>query len=258
MKAQDLVLTAEANLLRAARVWAEASMDGGVRGRPGMLVTRSRVGIRSFNQVFLTGELPDRAELKEVISEYAGVGLRFRLRLRQELEGSLSPILVGLGMTQLGGIPCMALIGSPSPRSSPRELEIQEVVDEQGLSSHVRVVAQAFEWPPDELAKVFTPSLLRRSGWRGYVGYVNDQAVATSQLVMGEGAAGVYYVATLAGWRRRGFGEALTRHALSEGQRYGCSITSLQASPMGHPIYEQMGFKDVGRYVTYVPALDGT
>ena len=33
----------------------------------------------------------------------------------------------------------------------------------------------------------------------------------------------------------------------------GCAMASLQASPMGLPVYERIGFEQVADYRTYVP-----
>jgi ribosomal protein S18 acetylase RimI-like enzyme len=62
----------------------------------------------------------------------------------------------------------------------------------------------------------------------------------------------VYYVATLPDFRRRGLGEAMTRRAIAQGAAAGCNVATLQASPLGLPIYERMGFRRVGYYRTYV------
>ena len=48
-----------------------------------------------------------------------------------------------------------------------------------------------------------------------------------------------------AGWersRRHGDAEAVTWAAIREGFRRGAAFANLQASPMGRPIYERMGF----------------
>jgi ribosomal protein S18 acetylase RimI-like enzyme len=76
--------------------------------------------------------------------------------------------------------------------------------------------------------------------------------VASSALIVIDGVAGVHYVGTLASHRRRGFGEAMTRHAVDEGAQAGCRSATLQASEMGQPIYERMGFRVVTQYKTFV------
>ena len=85
-----------------------------------------------------------------------------------------------------------------------------------------------------------------------YTGFLDGEPVATSALFMSNHVAGVYNVATLNAYRRRGFGEAMTWHAVREGAAAGCGMASLQASEMGRPIYERMGFRLVAGYKTYL------
>ena len=54
------------------------------------------------------------------------------------------------------------------------------------------------------------------SRFQAWVGYWNDEPVTSAAVVIGAGAAGVYNVATLPQWQRRGYGEAVMRHALAE------------------------------------------
>ena len=63
--------------------------------------------------------------------------------------------------------------------------------------------------------------------------------------------AGIYWVATAEQHRGRGFGVVITRSAVDEAARRGCCMVGLQASPLGKPVYERMGFGVVSEYATY-------
>ena len=49
-----------------------------------------------------------------------------------------------------------------------------------------------------------------------YVGYVDGEPVSTTAVVTGAGVLGVYNVATLPGHQRKGYGEAVMRHAIDQ------------------------------------------
>jgi GNAT superfamily N-acetyltransferase len=86
-----------------------------------------------------------------------------------------------------------------------------------------------------------------------YAGAVGGEVVGTSVLVTTGTVAGIYWVGTLEAHRRRGYGEALTWAAVAAGQRAGCTVASLQASAMGRPVYERMGFAQVLAYEHLLP-----
>lgn len=247
----DLALRAEENLLAFAEAWALAS--GGERWhRDGMLVVASGAPMRAFNNVVITDVTPRlRGNLCEAIGAFARRGVPFRVRLRDALAPGAADALSASGLALQGRIPCLVM--SPIVDSgAPPAVEIRPVEDAATLRHHVEVVAGAFGWQPDRLAEVFTERLLEDGRWRGYVGYADGRPVASSQLMLSDGSAGIYYVGTLEAYRRRGYGEALTWHAVREAARAGCDSVSLQASPMGLPIYERMGFRTIGAYDGFV------
>ncbi len=96
-----------------------------------------------------------------------------------------------------------------------------------------------------------------------FIGEIDGEAVATSLLCVSTGAgatcAGVYNVGTLDSHRRRGLGRAMTAVAAEVGrERYGCTIATLQSTPVGHPLYVRMGYRVVtGREVWVRTATSG-
>ena len=61
------------------------------------------------------------------------------------------------------------------------------------------------------------------------------------------GDCGVTLVATVPEARGQGLATRAMRHALAEAAGDGCVTTTLQASAMGLPIYERLGYADFGR-----------
>ena len=104
-----------------------------------------------------------------------------------------------------------------------------------------------YEVPPDWEPPLF--DLLSGFGLdlpvRHYLGYLDDKPVATSDLFLSAGVAGVQFVSTLREARGQGLGTALTLAPLLEAREMGCRIGVLQSSELGFPVYRRMGFEQV-------------
>lgn len=56
----------------------------------------------------------------------------------------------------------------------------------------------------------------------------------------------IFFVATLPDARGSGLATALMRRALWEAQERGCTSTTLQSTKAGRPVYERVGYRDLG------------
>ena len=63
---------------------------------------------------------------------------------------------------------------------------------------------------------------------------------------------GVYTISTIPDARGRGYATTMTRRVAADGVRAGCDVAILQASDMGLPIYERLGYRTVIEYMGYV------
>jgi GNAT superfamily N-acetyltransferase len=249
MDDRALAMLAEDNMIRAALCWARAAEGGFVREDGAVVLTSVSAPMRSFNQIIVREPIEDGAALlRGMRDHFSGAG-RFRLRVREEV-GLAPDVVAGAGLVRGGGIPSMVL-ESPA-RQEPGELDVLPVSDERTLLDHVRLVADAFDYDPSDLGTVFTPELLSDPAWLGWVGYISGEPVCTSHLLVDGDTAGIYWVATAEQQRGRGFGAVITRSAVDEAARRGCSMVGLQASPLGKPVYERMGFRVVAEYETYL------
>jgi GNAT superfamily N-acetyltransferase len=61
-----------------------------------------------------------------------------------------------------------------------------------------------------------------------------------------DGECGVYLVATLPEARGRGLASGLMSHALRHARARGCTTSSLQATVRGRPLYQRLGYRDLG------------
>jgi ribosomal protein S18 acetylase RimI-like enzyme len=64
--------------------------------------------------------------------------------------------------------------------------------------------------------------------------------------------AGIYLVATHPEARHRGLGSLVMQALHADARARGCTFAVLQASPMGHGLYQRIGYRDVGMWTNWV------
>jgi len=129
--------------------------------------------------------------------------------------------------------------------SSPSTLKILPVEDLDSLKlwTHVFIAGYGLPaaWEKDFL------DLMAGLGidlpMRNYLGYLDGEPVATSNLFLGAGVAGIQCVATLPQARGRGIGAALTLAPLREAREMNYRIGILQSSDLGFKVYQRLGFQ---------------
>ncbi len=125
---------------------------------------------------------------------------------------------------------------------APNGLSIRRVSSPEELREYAGLSAANWS-PPDELVVEFyvraAPVLLHPASplWL-YLGYVDGVAVGTAELTVGGGVVGLYAISTLAPYRRRGYGSALTARPLQDAREAGQQIGILQAAPDGVGVSE--------------------
>lgn len=177
---------------------------------------------------------------------YLERGAPFSIWLRAHADAALEAELQTRGFELFTTMPGMALLGDPGTRCEPPGLEIRPAIDDRGRRDYLHVTAAAYATygaPPEyaedafaSLASVCAPHV------QGFVGYDDGAPAAAAAVYVTHGVAGIGWVGTLPERRNRGYAEAVTWAAIREGFRRGAAFANLQASPMGRPIYERMGF----------------
>ena len=81
---------------------------------------------------------------------------------------------------------------------------------------------------------------------RAYVARIDGQAVATIVTLDHGADCEIWSVATLPEARGRGLATALMRQGLWDAREGGCETSTLQATAAGRPIYERLGYVDLG------------
>jgi GNAT superfamily N-acetyltransferase len=163
----------------------------------------------------------------------------------------LAERLTARGLTYHEGVPGMAanLLVLHEEESVPTGLAIEAVADQAGLSLWIETFVRSSELPAswaNVMAALFG-DLSFELPLRHYIGLQKGKAVATSQLFLGAGVAGVYCVGTVPEARRQGIGAAMTLATLRDARALGYRVGILHSSAMGFPIYQRLGFRELCR-----------
>lgn len=164
--------------------------------------------------------------------------------------------LVAHGLTYTDGGPGMAvdLMELNEDLPTPTGLTIEHVEDTETLKKWAYASIIGLELPETDVNiwfDVFT-GLGFDLPLLNYVGILNGEPVATSELFLAAGVAGIYVVATIPKARRQGIGAAMTLAPLREARAMGYRIGILHASEMGLGVYRRLGFQEYCKMSRYV------
>ena len=129
------------------------------------------------------------------------------------------------------------------------QVELRRVgADAELLDMALDVTARGFGAPRTFFEPLFA-SGMQAEGLDLWLAFVDGVAVSTATgLVRGDNV-GIFDVATPPEHRRKGYGAVVTAAAVAHGFDAGASLAYLQASDMGFPVYEALGFRTVSTYV---------
>lgn len=168
-------------------------------------------------------------------------------------ENGLREALLAAGAVPVGACPAMraeiAALNAPIVAG----LEVREV-DGEELALWAEIAALGTDLPPDVVAALRErePFIRPDGARRRYLGWLDGRPVATACTVEAHDVAGVFAIAILPEFRRRGIGAVLPIEPLRRSAERGHRVALLQASPMGFPVYQRLGFVTDGAYELFL------
>jgi len=207
------------------------------------------IPIPGFNGVWVDGpDVMAPQTLAGAVDEVRRHGAPCWIELRADRTPAIRAAAVGLGFMREDTYPGMV--------ATPQEIrlpgfggpQISRVEGPSAIAEAIDVAAAGFEAPRELFAALYTPAVLAVPGLSVYLLRIGGRAVSTATAWLGDGAVGIFNVATPPAERGHGYGTLITAHAAWEGFAAGADLAWLQASAMGEPVYRRMGFRQVETY----------
>ena len=248
------------NLRESFRVLASGRESGEVRELRGVSIASSGVTFQMFNAAFLSGPAASEVELSQrilmasihfetrgqewafwVCEDWLGENVRKRSRKIFDEHGLRHSV-------DLPGMMAQRLLPPAHPLPA---LDVRPVENASTREAFCAIGSTCFNVPLSWFREVFDPPDIWKR-FRGYVAYAGVDPVSTAAIVLSNGVAGVYNVATLPAHQRKGYGEAVVRHALAAArQEHGVEQTILQSTHAGNRLYQRMGYRPLTNVAVY-------
>jgi ribosomal protein S18 acetylase RimI-like enzyme len=201
-----------------------------------------------------------RLEAPQVLARardfFGARGRGFSLIVRAHADEDLLAAAAAAGMVQLGSAPGMVLDRRLPDTAPPEGVTLRRVQTAAEAVAFGAVMGAAYEslgFPAHIPPRVFGHAeTLMAPHIAAFLAFAGGEPAAGAMTIVTHGVAGIYWVGTLPAARGRGLAELCTRAAGNAGFDLGARIASLQASPMGEPVYRRMGYVEVTRYPLFV------
>jgi Acetyltransferase (GNAT) domain len=212
------------------------------------------------NAAYRTDTSVDPTELISRARDFfAGVGRGFSIKVRDNGEDDdLRQACLAAGIEGFGETAPQMLVRHPLPDHPPVPgVTVRPVDDEGGLRAFVAVNAEAYGTyglPPEEVDVTFGDAarVLADPACHIVIASRGSTPVATAMIYESDGVASVQWVGTVPAARKSGLGALVTSRVTNLAFTRGASSVTLQASPMGAPVYLALGYETLYNFAEYV------
>ena len=223
---------------------------GGCAERVGpWLCIDAGLGVSDFNIAVVVDEpvADPRAAVRQAIAWFAGRGLNVRFDFRGSVDGPLLAAATLEGCAFKFREAVMLFSPLPSSMAPLSRLDIREVKSEADSDLYCAVDRE--EHVDQDFQRLMVERSRQMEGISLHLGTLEGRPVSRSMSVLRGELVSVHNVYTPPSLRRQGFGTALTAAAIEAGRLAGATAACLEATVLGFPVYERMGFKRVDDYV---------
>jgi ribosomal protein S18 acetylase RimI-like enzyme len=218
---------------------------------------RSDIGAARFSGVAVLGPRADETLASAWLDELADQEVPHCVIERPGAPAWTVRLAERHGLTEVDEEPLMVLEDPgdvAEPDGGDLVLERVDPADAIVVGTVQQVMADGFGGPVEVLGALMSADVLGMPGVEAWLGRVDGVPCTVGLGAVLAGHVGVFNIATPAEHRGRGYGHAVTARVVASGVAAGARTAYLQASALGYPIYERMGFRTVERWPARYPA----
>ena len=154
-------------------------------------------------------------------------------------------------------IPCMSVTKPLSARKVPDGVRIETMNSTKHLKDFIEVSVLAYAMlglPEVHTRAMFSkPEALLGQNIIGIIAYRGEEPLATSVVLMSGQCGGLYWIGTRPNAQRLGLGALMTVESANIAFDAGAKVVTLQASKLGEPVYQRLGFETYDQLRRYGP-----
>jgi ribosomal protein S18 acetylase RimI-like enzyme len=253
--AADELQRAHLNLVDSSRQFFELDPDAAIEAEPGWLFGAGSASHPVIsNAAFRRDNDVDAEDFVARAKDFFAArerGFSIWVRAGEVDDRDLAAAAEAVGFQAVYETPEM-LLGTESPvEPLPPGVELRRLSSESEAPDfwHVAVTAySSLSFPPEVFAGYTNHAGLLAENVAAFIAYLDGEPVSIAMTLVSHAVAGIYWVGSLEPARGQGLGRAVTAAATNAGFAMGATIASLQASPMGKPIYAKLGYETAFDY----------
>lgn len=206
------------------------------------------------NAAFRSDDSVDPGELISKAKDFftaRGRGFSVWIRGGQPEDEDLTSAVAKAGLQLVYEMPEMVLGAPVEQLPLPDGVELRQLSEARQAGDYWKVAAASYKsigFPPEVFGGYSNHDGLLATNVAAFIAYLDGEPVSIAMTIVSHGVAGIYWVGSLEQARGKGLGRAVTAAATNAGFKLGAEVASLQASPMGKPIYEAMGYEALFDY----------
>jgi hypothetical protein len=248
--ANDELRRAHLNLVDSSRQFFELDPGAAIEAEPGWLFgAGSATHPVISNGAFRRDDTVDASEFITRASKFfAAKDRRFSIWVKggQPEDDDLVAAAEAAGFQAVYEMPEMVLDGRPEPPVLTPGAELHRLEAPEQAADFWRVAIESYAdigFPPEIFSGYTNHAGLLAENAVAFIAYLDGEPVSIAMTMVSDAVAGIYWVGSRTQARGCGLGRAITTAATIAGFELGANVASLQASPMGKPIYLAMGYE---------------